>query len=109
METTTQQILALDVKYSSVRTPFYPTHRTLYMRRRSQLFREIGTCSSSGEGDKSIEDLEIRRNYLYLRNDILLAKYGSVQHARTPSTPISGFNGSHESINKMGRKFQNTR
>lgn len=62
-------ILAVDARYSNYRFTHDPQHRTLYIRRRSQLLRE----NAKKENDPSI-----RRNYFNLRKQILAKKYGSL-------------------------------
>lgn len=64
-----QHILAVDVRYGNYRVTANQQHRTLYIRRRSQLLRENA---------KKEHDPSIRRNYLSLRKQILAKKYGPV-------------------------------
>ncbi|XP_065659902.1 WD repeat-containing protein 13 isoform X2 [Hydra vulgaris] len=64
-----QHILAFDVRYSNYRTNTDPQHRTLYIRRRSQLLRDLA---------KKDHDTSIRRNYLQIRKQLLAKKYGSI-------------------------------
>ncbi|PRD35757.1 UNVERIFIED_CONTAM: Wdr13 [Trichonephila clavipes] len=62
-----QQVLALDARYNTYRTPNNPQFRTLYIRRRSQLLRENAKQGYSPAA---------RKQYLRLRNQLLTQRYG---------------------------------
>ncbi|GIX94395.1 WD repeat-containing protein 13 [Caerostris darwini] len=62
-----QQVLALDARYNTYRTPNNPQFRTLYIRRRSQLLRENAKQGYSPAA---------RKQYLRLRNQLLAQRYG---------------------------------
>lgn len=66
---TAQQILAIDTRYNTYRSPNNPQLRTLYIKRRTQLL-----------SDKAIKekDPSIRRHYLNIRKQLLARKYGPI-------------------------------
>ncbi|XP_071507787.1 WD repeat-containing protein 13-like [Diadema antillarum] len=68
MATMWQQILAIDARYNTYRTPNNPQFRTLYIRRRSQLLRD---SASSGL------DPQIRKQYMKQRIQLLTERYGA--------------------------------
>ncbi|XP_041473727.1 WD repeat-containing protein 13-like [Lytechinus variegatus] len=68
MTTMWQQVLAIDAKYNTYRTPNNPQFRTLYIRRRSQLLRESA---------KAGFDPQLRKQYLKQRMQLLTDKYGA--------------------------------
>ncbi|CAB3998635.1 WD repeat-containing 13-like, partial [Paramuricea clavata] len=75
-----QQILALDARFNAYRAQASPQHRTLYIRRRTQLLREIA---------KKNIDHSVRRQYLHLRKLILSKQHGAdLQSLRSRSTSI---------------------
>ncbi|CAF1069743.1 unnamed protein product [Didymodactylos carnosus] len=67
MSTIWQQLLALDARYNGYRTPNNIQFKTLYIRRRSQLLREL--CLTD-------KDAVIRKRYLSLRYAALSSRYG---------------------------------
>jgi len=66
---TAQQILAVDTRYNTYRSPNNPQLRTLYIKRRTQLLSE-----------KAIKekDPNIRRQYFNLRKQLLSRNYGPI-------------------------------
>lgn len=70
-----QEILSSDAKYNLYRIHNNSQLRTLYMRRRNQLLRE----NAAKHKDKDISD--IRRSYLFIRNQILEQKYGPIDQS----------------------------
>ncbi|XP_046864031.1 WD repeat-containing protein 13-like isoform X2 [Xenia sp. Carnegie-2017] len=85
-----QQILALDAIFNTYRAQVNPQHRTLYIRRRTQLLREIA--------NKDI-DHSVRRQYLHVRKLILSKQHGPIsdlQSLRSRSTSIPSRIGSVE-------------
>ncbi|XP_032221552.2 WD repeat-containing protein 13 isoform X2 [Nematostella vectensis] len=91
-----QQILALDARYNAYRAPNNPQFRTLYIRRRSQLLRE--------NAKKEKVDPTCRRQYLYIRKQLLSKRYSpsesSQLSSRSPSTysRVSSFETSFDSL-----------
>ncbi|XP_054718052.1 WD repeat-containing protein 13-like [Uloborus diversus] len=63
-----QQVLALDARYNTYRTPNNPQFRTLYIRRRSQLLRE--------NAKQEQQSPTARKQYLRIRNQLLAQRYG---------------------------------
>uniref|UniRef100_A0A1B6CKI7 WD repeat-containing protein 55 homolog n=1 Tax=Clastoptera arizonana TaxID=38151 RepID=A0A1B6CKI7_9HEMI len=61
-----QHVFALDARFNAHRAPNHPNFRTLYIRRRNQLLREY----SKGE------DLNLRKQYLRIRSQLLQQRYG---------------------------------
>lgn len=68
-----QEIISADAKFNLYRINNNAQLRTLYMRRRTQLLRE--NAMKTGE-KKNVVD--IRRNYLSIRNQILEKKFGNL-------------------------------
>eukprot|EP00112_Aurelia_sp_Birch-Aquarium-sp1_P007521 Seg1820.2 transcript_id=Seg1820.2/GoldUCD/mRNA.D3Y31 product="WD repeat-containing protein 13" protein_id=Seg1820.2/GoldUCD/D3Y31 len=66
---TAQQILAIDTRYNTYRSPNNPQLRTLYIKRRTQLLSDKA---------KKEKDPNIRRQYFSLRKQILARKYGPI-------------------------------
>ncbi|GAU99312.1 hypothetical protein RvY_10336 [Ramazzottius varieornatus] len=80
MASTCQQIVAVDARYGLHRTPHDPQFRTLYIRRRSQLLRQLFKSDvpleqSDAASQESVT--ESRKQYLRVRMTLLSRKYGS--------------------------------
>ena len=69
-----QEIISSDAKFNLYRIHNNSQLRTLYMRRRTQLLRENVTKHKKDQ----FNIIEIRSNYLHIRNQILEKKYGNL-------------------------------
>jgi hypothetical protein len=69
-----QEIISSDAKFNHYRINNNSQLRILYMRRRTQLLRENVTKHKKDQ----FNIIEIRSNYLHIRNQILEKKYGNL-------------------------------
>lgn len=88
MASSYQQIVAVDARYGLHRMPHDPQFRTLYIRRRSQLLRQVfkfeeSTALPTAPVPRPEEIIENRKNYLRLRMILLAKKYGQQMDDRS--------------------------
>ncbi|XP_055340629.1 WD repeat-containing protein 13-like [Paramacrobiotus metropolitanus] len=106
-----QQIVAVDARYSLHRLPQDPQFRTLYIRRRSQLLRQVFKSDGqmvSGAAASSLTPDEVRdsrKTYLHTRLALLAKKYGSQMDNRS----VFGSSGKNSRCRSISRSTINSR